>query len=1095
MPSAFEPAASAASGARLPHAMPGAQALAGAADVEDAYPLASIQSDMLIDSVSSPGSGAYVQQAICDLREPVEPGCLERAWRYLVARHPALRTRFRLDSGRGAVQEVLRRVDTPFECRDWRDLLPAEQGQQLEAYLEADAARGFAPERSPPVRPVLFRLGGEQFRFILTYHHAALDGRSIRAVMLELFDAYDTLRSGREPRLPAPRPYRTYVDWLAKQDAAAAEAFWRNALAGFVAPTRLPVERPRAERGGAHGAAEIKLSRERTDALRDLAQAHGLTLNTLLLGAWAQLLARYSGEPDVAFDVVTALRGSRDDPLRDVVGPCINAVPMRVLVEPETALLPWLGGLRKRWLAMRPHAWLPRAAIQRCRGSSAGERGVSSLVVFERGRLATNVRQDRAGWTTREFSHRSRAGRTLTLVAFELSELMLKISYVRSRYDASAIDLMLGHLQTLLEGALDHADRPLREQPLLTAGETRRMLVEWNDTTRNFPGERCVHQLIERQAARTPDALAVESSDGHVTYRELDERANQLARYLERRRLGGGALVGLCLGRTTDLVVAMLGILKAGSAYLPLDPGHPPERLEEIRREADVAAVITTSALSARLTAGWEMLVLLDREREAIARESREGIDAPVGPEHLAYVVYTSGSTGRPKGISVPHRALANHTQALAHYYSISPGDRRLQFVSIGADVLIADVFPVLISGGSVVLRPDGEALSFARFLRFLEAHKVTMTGLPSAFWHQWVAAMAADETPPMPSSLRVVVSGMDAVRPEALAAWRKRVPSRVRWFNAYGPSETTCTATVYEADLASGTELESIPIGRPIANVRIYILDRHANPVPVGVPGEICIGGRGVALGYRHRPDLTGLSFVSDPFGDHPDERLYRTGDLGRFLADGNIEFLGRADRQIKIRGYRVEPAEVEAAVLRLPHVGDAAVVGSGAPGEPRKLVAYVSAVDSPFDPGALRRQLRRLLPDYMVPSAIIRLEALPRTANGKIDYSALPAPRSAAGCASGNYVAPRDALEGTLASIWQDILRVPRVGISDHFFDLGGDSLLAMHMLSRVTISQGIEIPLDSFFAEATIEGLAGTLTAMAQSAGGAIGPARAR
>ncbi|HUH92927.1 MAG TPA: amino acid adenylation domain-containing protein [Casimicrobiaceae bacterium] len=1055
--------------------------LASGAEVEDAYPLASIQSDMLIDSMSSSGSGAYVQQAICDLKESMQPSRLERAWRHLVARHPILRTRFRLVSARDAAQEVLRRIEAPFHQLDWRDVPVGEEEPRFEAYLEADCVCGFEPERCPPLRAALFRLAGEHFRFLLTYHHALLDGRSIRIVMRELFDVYDALVAGRDPQLAPARPYRRYLEWLAKQDGATAEEFWTKALAGFVAPARLPVERSRSDGARGYASAELELSGECTERLRRFGQAHGLTVNTLLLGAWAQLLARYSGETDVGFDTILALRGDRADPLRDVVGPCINAVPMRLRVDAEMALLPWLDGLRRQWLAMRPHAWLPRTAIQRCRESSAVERAMPSLVVFERGRLATNVRQDRTDWIAREFSHRSRASHPLTLVAFEGSELLLKITYARSRYDAASVESMLGHLKSLLEGVPDHADLPLSAQPMLTASESRRILVDWNDTARSLPNDGCVHELIAQQAARTPDAIAVESTDSRVTYRELDDRANRLARHLARRCVAPETLVGLCLSRTPDLVVALLGILKAGSAYLALDPGQPPERLKQIIRQAKVSAIITTRLLARRLGAAGEACVLLDGHRQEIAQESTEAPDTRVDPEHLAYVVYTSGSTGRPKGISVPHRALVNHTLALAEHYSISSADRRLQFVSISADVLIADVFPVLIRGGTVVLRPERELLSIADFLRFVEAHGVTMTGIPSAYWHQWVEAMADEEALHIPPSLRVVISGMDRVRPEAFAAWRKRMRHRLRWCNAYGPSETTCTATIYEADLSSDTELETIPIGRPIANVRIYLLDRYANPVPVGVPGEIYIGGCGVARGYRDCPELTGERFVRDPFGDAAADRLYRTGDLGRYLPDGNIEFLGRVDTQIKIRGYRVEPGEVEAALRRLPQIREAVVVGSGSASEPRKLVAYVVAVGLPLDVDDLRRELRRSLPEYMVPACIVVLKALPRTLNGKIDHSALPEPEFAGGCTLGSYLPPRDALEDALAKIWQELLRVPRVGISDHFFDLGGDSLLTMRMLSKVGSAQGIDIPLDLFFAEATVEGLAGVLRAM--------------
>jgi amino acid adenylation domain-containing protein len=755
-------------------------------------------------------------------------------------------------------------------------------------------------------------------------------------------------------------------------------------------------------------------------------------------------------------------------------------------------LLKWLEGLRAQWLAMRPHAWLPLASIHRASAAPRAEHLGSSLVVFEHAPLDVLLHEDRKGWATRAFARRSTPSHPLTLACFGGAELLLKIAYDRSRFEAATIERLLGHLESLLEGAIDAWDKPLREQPLLTPGERHRMLIEWNDTARDFPSGRCVHELVAQQAARTPDAVAVESTESFLTYRELDDRSNQLARHHARRGIADEALVGLCLPRTPELVVALLGILKAGGAYLPLDPGHPAERLQGILRDAAVSIVITHGALAQRLGATPRQSLLLDVERQEIAREGIADPKTRVEPEQLAYVVYTSGSTGEPKGISVPHQALANHTLALAERYSISASDRRLQFVSISADVLIADVFPVLISGGTVVLRPEGELLSIAHFLRFLEERKITMMGIPSIYWHEWVEAIAAEEAATLPSSLRVVVSGMDSARPEMLATWKKRFGKRVRWFNAYGPSETTCTATTYEADLSGDMALQAIPIGRPIANVRVHILDAHSRLVPIGVPGEICIGGRGVARGYRNRPDLTGEGFLRDPFSGNPDDRLYRTGDLGRYLADGNIEFLGRTDNQIKIRGYRVEPGEAEAALRRLPHVRDAVVVGSGA-GERRKLIGYVVASGSRPCADDLRAQLRRTLPDYIVPAAIVAVDAIPLTPNGKVDYAALPPADLGAEHPVDGIVPPSNALEHALVRIWQDLLEIPQVGIRDHFFGLGGDSLLAVRMLNAVSRAYGVDVELATFFTDATIEGLAEALRNTPESEGVAM-PRRA-
>ena len=1050
--------------------------LASDASIEAAYPISPMQRDMLLHSMSSPGSGAYVQHAICDLRERVEPSLLERAWRRVVERHSILRTVFCIEAAGGPIQQVHRHVDVPWAHLDWRDAQSIAQETRFDAYLDADRLEDFALDRPAPMRIALFQLGDAHFRLLLTYHHALMDGRSVRIVLRELFDIHDALAAGRDPELPPPHPYREYVDWLARQDTAAAEAFWRDALEGFVAPPRLPEKRAQSTDAGRDGyaSAELRVSPKSADALRSFARNHDLTLNTLLLAAWARVIARYSGEADVAFDTTLALRGARTDGLRDVVGLCINTVPMRVRVEPDMPLLPWLEGVRAGWIAMRPHAWMPLASIHRCAGAR-GAQLMSSLVVYEHALLGVLLREDRPSWTMREFSRRSGASHPLTLVAFGEPELLLKIAYAQSRFEPSMIGSMLEHLSTALEGATANQQAPVRAQPLLTEGETRRILVEWNDTRREFPLERYAHELVAEQAARTPDAIAVEATESRLTYRELDERANQIAHYLQRRGIAPGALVGLCLSpRTPELIVALLGILKAGAAYLPLDAGHPPERLEHILRDAGVSALIANEALSLRLRRVAGRMIPVDRDRQEIARESTVSPRVGLAPEDLAYVVYTSGSTGQPKGIRIPHRALTNHTLAVVEYYGYSSADRRLQFVSISSDVLISDVFPPLVSGATIVLRPESELRSIADFLRFLEDRRITVASVPSAYWHEWVSAMASNEATPFPSSLRVVISGMDSVRPDLFAVWRPRARGRVRWFNGYGPSENTCTATVYEADLSSDTVLDTIPIGRPIANVRIYILDANGEPVPIGVPGELYIGGRSVALGYLNRPDLTAERFVRDPFSGNPDDRLYRTGDLARYLSDGNIAFLGRADNQIKIRGYRVELAEVEAAVRRVAGVREAIVVARGGT-DARKVVAYVIVSGPRPTPEDLRAQLRRTLPEYMVPAAIVPLDALPRTSNGKIDYAALPEPELGVGRSAGEHAPARDDLEKMLAAIWQDLLGVNQIGLRDNFFDSGGDSLLAIRMIDMVERACGVSIVPPAFFAEPTIERLA--------------------
>ena len=623
----------------------------------------------------------------------------------------------------------------------------------------------------------------------------------------------------------------------------------------------------------------------------------------------------------MSFGTTLALRGAGPETSKEMVGLLINTVPMRVNLPPEMPLSRWLEAFRSQWLAMRAHAWAPLTKIRRWGGIAHESALFSSLVVYEHSLLDSALRGERKNWTTRRFGVKSGANQPLTLVAFGEPELSLKLVYRRSLFDAACIAAMLEHLRTLLEGAITDLEKPLKDQPLLTDQERKRVLIEWNDTGRKFPSEACAHVLFERQVERTPDAPAVAMAGRALTYRELNERSNQLAHYLQRSGIVAGELVGICMERAPEVVVAMLGIMKAGGAYLPLDAANPPERLESVFKDAGLSTVISMEASAPRIGAFPGRIVLLDGDGKRIASESTANPTARTGLEDLA-MPFTRRSDRPTQGILITHRGLANHTWRWPRNM-LPTTDRRSQFVSIGSDVLVADVFPML-AGGAVVLRPGSGALSIADYLRFLEQQKITIASLPSAYWHEWVASMS-DETVPFPSSLRLVISGMDSVRPDLFAVWRRKVGPRVRWFNAYGPSETTCTAANYEADLASDETMSNIPIGRPLANVRIYILDEHARPVPAGVRANSYRRSRRRPRLPR-QPGLTAEKFIPDPFSERPEERLYRTG-VGRYRLTATSSF--SAASMIRSRyADSGRPGEVEAVLRRLPGIREACVV-----------------------------------------------------------------------------------------------------------------------------------------------------------------------
>jgi amino acid adenylation domain-containing protein len=611
---------------------------------------------------------------------------------------------------------------------------------------------------------------------------------------------------------------------------------------------------------------------------------------------------------------------------------------------------------------------------------------------------------------------------------------------------------------------------------MLTDPERRQIFVDWNNTSCGYPSDNCLHQLFEQQVEQTPDAVAVVYEDEQLTYRELNTHANQLAHYLKSFGIGPEVLVGIYLERSLKMVIAVLGILKAGGAYVPLDPTYPKEHLAFMLSDAQIPVLLTQKRLVDTLPVYDGDLICLDNDMSTISQESEENPTSRATPANLVYVIYTSGSTGRPKGVLIPHRALVNHSIAVARQYGLESKDRVLQFASISFDLAAEEIFPSLLNGATVVLQPNQETVSFTEMLQFMEREKLTVLNPPTAYWHEWVSELSRSKAQ-LPSTVRLVIPGGEKASKEKFATWQKLVGSHVRWINGYGPTEATITATNYEP--TSLREIQgslSVPIGRPIANTRLYILNSHMQPVPIGVYGEIHIGGAGLSRGYLNRPHLTAASFIPNPYSDKPGARLYKSGDLARYLPDGNIEFLGRIDHQVKIRGFRIELGEVESVLGRHPAVEEAVVIArEDVPGD-KRLVAYVVSSHEPtLTFSELRSFLKEKLPDYMIPSTFAFLDLLPLTPSGKVDRRALPAPDVVRPELQEAFVAPRSQSEELVAGIWGNVLGVERIGVHDNFFELGGHSLLATRVVSRIQQEFRVDLKLMHFFKMPTIAALA--------------------
>ena len=1103
-------------------------------NIEAAYPLSPMQQGMLFHHLYAPGSGVYFEQLTCTLHGDLNLEAFERAWQRVIERNAVLRTAFAWKRLEKMVQVVQKQVNLPLVREDWRGASAVEQAGRLEAFLADDRQRGFELTQAPLLRLTLFRTADDAYRFVWSHHHLLLDGWSVPRLLQEVFAFYEAFRQGRDLALPPTRPYRDYIAWLQTQDLAAAEAFWRKTLAGFTAPTSLAVGRAIGEAGAAGMVEqEVRLSEATTAALQNLVRANSLTLSTVVQGAWALLLSRYSGDDDVVFGATVAGRPADLSGAEGMIGLFINTLPVRVQVVDDRPAIGWLQELQARLADLRSFEYTPLVQIQGWSETPRDQPLFESILIFENYPVDAALREQLGSLQIRDIRSVEQTHYPLTVVSGPGRELLLKISFDTGRYTPDGIDRMLGHLRQLLEGIATDPTRRVGDLPLLTEAEREQLLRTWNATAKPYPLDRGIHQLFEEQVTRTPEAEAItwETTDAAdltapaaLTYRELDARANQLAHVLHERGVRPGTLVGLYVEKSPEMLVGLLGILKAGAAYLPLDPSYPPERLRFMLADAGVKVLVTQERVRQRLNG--ETLpgshILLDADWPTIARMPTTHLATHPPTHPLAYVIYTSGSTGAPKGVWVQQRNLVNHACALAEATGLGPGDRVLQFISLSFDAAGEEFYPALISGATLVMPGASESALGRHLTRFCERLRVNVMHMPAMVWNALLDdLLESGETCDAP--LRLLMLGGDAPSPERLRAFTHLLGREIAFMNLYGPTEATITATFYRTTTAAPGQAR-LPIGRPIANARTYVLDAHQRPVPVGVPGELYIGGAGVAAGYLGRPELTAEKFVPDPFAEVRSQaseirsqgsevrsltsdlrsptsdlrsptsgpRLYRTGDLARWLPDGNLEFLGRNDDQVKIRGFRVELGEIEAALRQHPVVLEAAAVVQESADGQKRLIAYVVPADNytgdgeiGFSAADLRAYLQEKLPPYMTPAIFVKLASLPLTATGKIDRKALPAPEGDAAENGAGYVAPRTAAEELLVGIWAGLLGVKRIGIHDSFFDLGGHSLLATRVVSRVRELFGVDIPLRALFDAPTVAGLAPQIEA-ARTAG---------
>ncbi|MFN8481455.1 MAG: amino acid adenylation domain-containing protein [Anaerolineae bacterium] len=1043
------------------------------AAIEAVYPLSPLQAGMLFHNLLGVAAGVDVQQIVGVLRERLSLPLFEQAWRQAAARHAVLRTAFRWSGSEGLAQAVYREVALPIAFEDWRSVPADEQPSRLTRYCRDDWRRGFALDRPPLMRLTVVQWADAEFRFVWTFHHALLDGRSYDLLLQEVFALYEAFQRGESVSPPPARPYRDYILWLQDQAPAASAAAWRDLLTGFAAPTPLPDIRPAAPPppDDDYGMQELWLSEETTAGLTVTARTIGVSVSTLVQGAWALLLSRLSGEDDVVFGVTrtcrhSALGGVGADRM---IGLLINTLPMRARVRGEQAIAAWLRELRAQSLAVRAHEHTPLASVQEWSDLPPGAPLFDSIVVYENFRLDTRLKALGGAWQQRDFDVFGRTSYPLTLLAYQDRSLLLRLKHDRARFGDTAASRMLGHLAAILARFVASPALPLDSVSLLTPEEEHQILTAWTAPWTDNAVAVCFHQVFAAQAARTPDALAVVYEDTRLTYRDLDELSNRLAWRLRAVGIGPEAVAGIYLDRSAATVVALLAILKAGGAYLPLDVDQPAERVSRLLREARAAALVTRRSLVERMPPIGVPVVCVDDSDDSASPARLPNLARPA---NLAYVLFTSGSTGQPKGVAIEHRQVMAYLRGVVAALDLPASAAYALVSTFAADLGNTMIFPALARGGCLHVIASERAATPDAFADYVARHRIDCLKIVPS--HLAALLSAAEPARALPRQ-RLVLGG-EAASPALVARVHALAP-HCRAFNHYGPTETTVGVLTYPilpADAAG-----PIPLGRPLPNTRVYILDSAMQPAPVGRPGELYIGGDTVGRGYIHRPDLTAERFVPNPLtgSDPRAARLYRTGDRVRWREDGVVEFLGRVDDQVKIRGYRVEPGEVAAALTQHPAVAaSAATVWEDERGE-KHLAAYVVPAASavPDDlPLTLTAFLRGRLPEHMLPAGIVPLDDIPLTSNGKIDRRALPPLRLAQNPPPSAYVAPRNAAEAALAAIWADLLRLERVGVNDSFFALGGDSILSIRLVAAAQRA-GLRLTPRLIFEHPTIAALA--------------------
>jgi amino acid adenylation domain-containing protein len=1033
-----------------------------------------MQRGMLFAALEQPEElGGYVEQVVCELNEELDIPCLEEAWRNIVLRHDALRTRFEWKDLSDAVQIVDPEPDIHLEFSDWWDIATGDARRSWAPFLESDREKGFKLSGGRLHRLTLVRFSECEYRLVWTVFHALLDGRSLAKIIGELFLCYDSLARGAKWRPDSAPSFKQYLSSFNEDRAASAKLFWKERLDGISEPTRLQLEKNEAISDSLtrYDSVTISLHKDQVNGLRQFTERENVTLHTLLQGAWAFLLSRHSGTRDVLFGITKSIREGMEIS-QDAAGLFINTIPFRVSMEDQLSIGDWLRELRAQWLSIRAHETVALSQIKSWSQVSAELPLLNSYLVYERSGFQESVERGGIHNSKRRFELLERTPAALTLAVYGENTLDVHLEFDTQKFRKWDMESLLCRFELVLMDLAESPNRFLNEISVLTPNDVS-LMARLHDGPEIAVESKPIHELFESIVERQPDSPALEFGAKQLSYAELNKRANRVSHLLISSGAACDGMVALLLPRSIELIAGMLGVLKAGAGYIPIDPECPQERLDYLLKNSEPNVILVHPDLSHKTENFDGQVIEVSMDKLDDPDLNIENPTLSVGQEQLAYVIHTSGSTGQPKGVQIDHRALNAFVHATQILYKVRPGDRVLQFASPSFDTAVEEIFPTLLGGGTLVLRSDNMVTHASDFFAQVADLSLTVLDLPTAFWHLLVDDI---ESGSFPTCVRMVIIGGEAAHAEKVKNWNTVVPKDVQLFNTYGPTETTVVATYSNLNGLQDTSA-GVPIGKPLPGVSVYVLDRNRRQVPPGVAGELYIGGDQVSRGYVKDPIRTGESFVTVP--ELSAGRLYKTGDQVYQRPDGELVYVGRFDRQVKVRGFRVELGEIESVLESSPLIKSAAVVLDEQQSIPR-LAAYVTPQANGHTPGLgdIQSWAKSILPHYMTPASWTLMNEMPLTSSGKINRQALPSSEQIG--VQFDVLPTRTGTEAQLAEIWSAVMGLESVGRNIPFIDLGGDSLAAVQIASRARCAFSVELSLDEFMDNGTVESMAAQIDA---------------